>query len=62
MQVMILAHNKSVLKYLHDAIEHRSIATVGYYVGGMKEKDLKLSEGKQVVIATVRYGRRSIGY
>lgn len=52
MQVMILAHNKSVLKYLHDAIEHRSIATVGYYVGGMKEKDLKLSEGKQVVIAT----------
>ena len=42
MQVMILAHNKSVLKYLHDAIEHRSIATVGYYVGGMKVKDLKL--------------------
>ena len=51
-QVMILAHNKSILKYLHDAIEHRKIATVGYYVGGMKEKALKETEGKTVVIAT----------
>jgi superfamily II DNA or RNA helicase len=51
-QIMILAHNKSILKYLYDAIEHRNIATVGYYVGGMKEKALKETEGKQVVIAT----------
>jgi superfamily II DNA or RNA helicase len=51
-QIMILAHNKSVLKYLHDAIEHRNIATVGYYVGGMKEAALKETESKQVVIAT----------
>jgi superfamily II DNA or RNA helicase len=51
-QVMILAHNKNVLKYLHDAIRHRNIATVGYYVGGMKESALKETETKQVVIAT----------
>lgn len=51
-QVMILAHNKSLLKYLFDAIQHRKIGTVGYYIGGMKEKDLKETEGKQVVIAT----------
>ena len=51
-QVMILAHNKNLLKYLYDAIECRKIATVGYYVGGMKEKALKLSEEKQVIIAT----------
>lgn len=51
-QVMILAHNKSILKYLYDAIEHRKIASVGYYVGGMKEKALKETEGKTVVIAT----------
>ena len=49
---MILAHNKNLLKYLHDAIESRNIATVGYYVGGMKEVALKLTETKQVVIAT----------
>jgi len=51
-QIMILGHNKNLLKYLHDAIQHRSIATVGYYVGGMKEADLKISEGKKVIIGT----------
>ena len=51
-QIMILGHQKKLLQYLHDAIRHRSIATVGYYIGGMKEKDLKISEGKKVVIAT----------
>ncbi len=51
-QIMILAHNKNILKYLHDAIKHRNIATVGYYIGGMKEQALKETESKQVVIAT----------
>jgi superfamily II DNA or RNA helicase len=51
-QVMILAHNKNILKYLHDAISHRNIATVGYYIGGMKESALKQTETKKVVIAT----------
>ena len=51
-QVLILAHNRNLLKYLHDAIKARNISTVGYYVGGMKEKALKESESKQVIIAT----------
>ena len=51
-QIMILGHQKKLLKYLHDAIKHRTIATVGYYIGGMKEEELKKSEGKKVVIAT----------
>ena len=51
-QVMILAHNKNILKYLHDAISFRNLATVGYYVGGMKESALKETESKKVVIAT----------
>lgn len=51
-QIMIIAHNKSVLTYIHDAIQEREIASVGYYVGGMKEKALKATELKQVVIAT----------
>ena len=51
-QIMVLAHNKNILKYLHDAIKHRNIATVGYYIGGMKEQALKETEGKKVVIAT----------
>jgi superfamily II DNA or RNA helicase len=51
-QIMIIAHNRNLLKYLYDAIEHRKIATVGYYVGGMKEKALKESESKMVIIST----------
>ena len=52
LQIMILAHNKSLLKILHDTIENERIATVGYYVGGMKEHQLKESEDKEVIIAT----------
>tara|TARA_B100001029_G_C15053917_1_gene452870 strand:- start:67 stop:1488 length:1422 start_codon:yes stop_codon:yes gene_type:complete len=51
-QIMVLGHNKSLLTYLHDAIKHRGIATVGYYIGGMKETELKISEGKKIIIAT----------
>ena len=51
-QIMILAQNKNILVYLFKAIEKRHIATVGYYVGGMKEADLKQSESKKVIIAT----------
>jgi superfamily II DNA or RNA helicase len=51
-QIMIIASYKNILEYIFDAINHRNIATVGYYVGGMKEAALKLSESKQVVLAT----------
>ena len=51
-QIMVIAHNKNVLKYIHDAIEHRGFASVGYYVGGMKESALKNTESKQIVIAS----------
>ena len=51
-QIMILCHNRSLLKYLHDAIEHRKIATVGFYIGGMKKEDLQETETKQIVLAT----------
>lgn len=51
-QIMVIAHNRSLLKYLYDAIEYRQIGSVGYYVGGMKEKELKETEGKKIVLAT----------
>lgn len=50
--IMILAHNKILLQYLFKAIEYRQIATVGYYIGGMKERELKASETKKIIIAT----------
>jgi superfamily II DNA or RNA helicase len=51
-QIMVLAHNKSLLTYIYDTISSRNIAPVGYYIGGMKEAALKISETKQIVIAT----------
>ena len=51
-QMMILAHNKNLLKYLHDAIVYQEIASVGYYIGGMKQSELDKTESKQIVIAT----------
>jgi len=66
-QIMILGHNRSLLTYLHDAIQHRKlsvndkdsndfsdngVATVGYYLGGMKPAALQATEKKNIVIAT----------
>jgi superfamily II DNA or RNA helicase len=51
-QMILLAHNKSLLQYLYDSITHRKINTVGFYVGGMKEEKLKESETKKIILAT----------
>lgn len=53
-QIMVLAHQRELLKYIHDAVVARGIAdgSVGFYVGGMKETALKVTEGKQIVLAT----------
>jgi superfamily II DNA or RNA helicase len=53
-QIMILAHQRGILSYIHDAVVSRKIAdgSIGFYVGGMKEEALKETEGKQIVLAT----------
>ena len=51
-QIMVLCHNRSLLTYLYDSIKHRDFATVGYYVGGMKQKNLQETEEKNIVLAT----------
>lgn len=51
-QIMVLSQNRNLLVYLHNAIEHRGFATVGYYVGGMKDAELKNTESKEIILAT----------
>jgi len=51
-QIMVLAHNRSLLTYLYEAIGDQGFATRGYYVGGMKESALKETEDQQIVLAT----------
>ena len=50
-QIMILAHNKSLIKQLYEKIEVFEKG-IGYYLGGMKESQLKESESKKIIIAT----------
>ena len=49
---LILSHNLNVLHYIYNKMVCKNIASVGYYVGGMKESELKKSEKKQVVLAS----------
>ena len=53
-QIMILGHNKVLLHYLYDSLKNKNIAngSIGYYMGGMKQDELKESETKQVIIGT----------
>ena len=51
-QMIVLAHNRSILTALYDTIQYRNFATCGYYLGGMKQKDLQESETRQIVLAT----------
>jgi superfamily II DNA or RNA helicase len=51
-QIMVLAHNRSLLKYLYEAIEYQGFATRGYYIGGMKEAALRETEDQHIVLAT----------
>jgi len=50
-QIMILAHNKTLIEELFMKIKQFE-GSVGLYIGGMKEEQLKLSENKKVIIAT----------
>ena len=51
-QFIVLAQTKNLLNYLYQALNHKKVASVGYYVGGMKMEELKKSESKQIILAT----------
>jgi len=52
LQTIVLAHNLNILEYMYTKFVCKNLASVGYYVGGMKEIELKKSEKKQVIFAT----------
>jgi len=51
-QFIVLAQTKSLLNYLYRALIYKNFASVGYYIGGMKESELKKSESKNIILAT----------
>jgi superfamily II DNA or RNA helicase len=50
-QIMILAHTKSLVQNLHKLIETYE-TSIGYYLGGMKEVQLKETETKKIILGT----------
>jgi len=50
--VIVMAHNLNILHYIYNKFVCKNLASVGYYIGGMSEAELKKSEKKQVVLAT----------
>ena len=59
-QILVLGHNRSLLVDLFDAIVDQEIATVGYYLGGMKQCELDRSTERQILLAT--YAMASEGF
>ena len=51
-QVIILSDRRNQLKYLHEKLSNNDELTVGYYVGSMKQKDLKQSEKANIILGT----------
>ena len=51
-KIILLSDRRAHLDDLFKLIEDRQLCTVGYYVGGMKNIDRKLSEKKQVMLST----------
>lgn len=49
---IIMAHNLNILHYIYNKFVCKNLASIGYYIGGMSETDLKKSEKKQVILAT----------
>ena len=51
-RIIVLGHNKSLLRYLHEGIKQENFAFCWVLLGGMKQKDLKATEGNTIIIAT----------
>jgi superfamily II DNA or RNA helicase len=49
---IIMSHNLNILHYIYKKFVCKNLASVGYYVGGMKEMELKRSEKQQVILAS----------
>jgi superfamily II DNA or RNA helicase len=49
---IVMAHNLNILHYIYKKFVCKNLASIGYYIGGMSEAELKKSEKKQVVLAS----------
>ena len=51
-QTLVLSDRREHLKEIYEYFDKSTVATVGYYIGGMKQSELKASEDKQILLGT----------
>ena len=51
-KILVLSDRRNHLTDIFNIINSNKIATIGYYVGGMKQEDLKKSENNQILLGT----------
>ena len=51
-KILILSDRRNHLKYFKEKLDELNFCSSGYYLGGMKQKDLKESEDKEVMLGT----------
>lgn len=51
-QIILLSDRITLLKYIYNAITCRNICNVGFYIGGMKQENLKNNETCTLILAT----------
>lgn len=49
---IVMAQNLNILHYIYKKFVCKNLASIGYYVGGMSESELKRTESKQIVLAS----------
>ena len=49
---IVMAQNLNILHYIYKKFVCKNLASVGYYIGGMSELELKKSEDKQVILSS----------
>lgn len=44
--IIVMSHNLNILKYMYNKFVCKNLASVGYYIGGMSESELKKNRNK----------------
>tara|TARA_B110000037_G_scaffold220059_1_gene286747 strand:- start:95 stop:1480 length:1386 start_codon:yes stop_codon:yes gene_type:complete len=59
-QILILTDRRRHLDDIFNIVVKSNICSVGYYVGGMKKEKLKISESKQLILATYAMAKEGL--
>lgn len=51
-KILVLSDRRNHLKTIYDIISRNKLASIGYYIGGMKQEELKKSENNQILLGT----------